>query len=225
MKKEDLGKFVKRYPLATEAIIGIVAVVFLVYTLRSMLITGETTLIHDNLLWNYPVFQFFAENIINGHFPFWNPFDHGGEPFYPVLGQMRLFEPTALLTIYIGKFFTNDIVMLFNWNRFIQSLIMAFGVYIVFRPLAANLFIRLSLIPILLYSSFFLGSFRQDAILTQFLWIPFITCFLLRIIYYKDYRWHNWLMLGGIIGLNWQSYFFTGTWIFLLFFSLGIIFF
>ena len=190
-----------------------------------MLIFGETTLAHDNLLWNYPVFQFFAENIINGQFPLWDPFSHAGEPFYPIVGQMRLFEPVALLVIYLGKFITNDIVILFNWNRFIQSIVMVFGVYIVFRPLAANIFTRLSLIPILLYSSFFLGSFRQDAILNQFLWVPFITYFLFRIIYYRDYRWHNWLILACVIGLNWQSYFFTGTWIFLLFFVLGMVFF
>jgi len=223
--KKDIGEIVKKYSSVVETIIGISAVVFLIYTMRSLLILGETTFIHDNLLWNYPVFQFFAENIINGHFPLWDPFSHAGEPFYPILGQMRLFEPVAMLTIYLGKFITHDIVMLFNWNRFIQSLIMAFGVYIVFRPLAANLFIKLSLIPILLFSSFFLGSFRQDAILNQFLWVPFIAYFLLRIIYYKDYRWHNWLLLAAIIGLNWQSYFFTGTWIFLLFFVLGIILF
>jgi hypothetical protein len=225
MNKKNTAEFVKKYAAVIEAAIGILAVAFLIYRMRSLLLSGETTLIHDNLLWNYPVFQFFAENIINGHFPFWDPFSHAGEPFYPILGQMRLFEPITLLVIYFGKFISADIVMLFNWNRFIQSLVMAFGVYIVLRPLGEHLFIRLSLIPILLYSSFMLGSFRQDAIVNQFLLVPFVTYFLLRIVYYKDYRWHNWLLLASLIGLNWQSYFFTGIWIFLLFFSVGIIFF
>ena len=225
MKNKNAGELLKKYAAVIEAAIGILAVAFLIYTIRSLLLSGKTTLIHDNILWNYPVFQFFAENVIHGHFPFWDPFSHAGEPFYPILGQVRLLEPTTLLVIYFGKFISADIVMLFNWNRFIQSLVMAFGVYIVLRPLAGHLFIRLSLIPILLYSSFMLGSFRQDAILNQFLWVPFVTYFLLRIVYYKDYRWHNWLMLAGVIGLNWQSYFFTGTWVFLLFFTVGIIFF
>lgn len=224
-KMVTISKIIKKYHVAIEAVVGITAIAFLIYIMRSMLIFGETTLVHDNLIWNYPVFQFFAENIINGHFPLWDPFSYAGEPFYPIIGQMRLFEPVALLTIYFGQFITNDIILLFNWNRFLQSLVMAFGVYIVFRPLAANLFVRLSLIPILLYSSFMLGSFRQDGILNQFLWIPFITYFLLRIVYYKDCRWHNWLMLAGVIGINWQSYFFAGTWVFLLFFSVGIMLF
>ena len=91
------------------------------------------------------------------------------------------------------------------------------GIYS-FRSIAKHLFVRLSLIPILLYSSFILGSFRQDSILYQFAWIPYIAYFLLRIVYHKDYRWHNWFVLAGLIGLNWQSYFFAGTWVFLLFF-------
>lgn len=186
---------------------------------------GETTFIHDNIYWNYPVFHFFAENIINGYFPYWDPFSHSGEPFYPILGQFRFLEPIGLSTIYFGQFITDDIVTLFNWNRFIQSLVMAFGVYIVLHPWAKHLSIRLTLMPILLYSSFMLGSFIQDAIINQFVWIPYITFFLLRIVYYKDYRWHNWFVLAGLIGLNWQSYLFTGTWIFLLFFLLGFLFF
>ena len=149
-----------------------------------MLLFGTATLAHDNLSWGYPIFHFFAENIIHGQFPFWNPFSHAGEPFYPLILSIRLLEPITLLAIYIGQFITDDIVMLFNWNRFIQSIMMAFGVYIVFRPLAKNLFIRLTLIPILLYSSFMLGSFWQDLIINQFMWVPFIAffCFVLFII-------------------------------------------
>lgn len=203
---------------ALEALVFAFGALTLVYLLRSMLITGETTLVHDNVAWNYPIFQFFAENIINGRFPFWNPFTHGGEPFYPLLGQIRLLEPSAILTIYIGRFATDDIVMLFNWNRFLQSLLMAFGAYSVLRLFARNLFSRLLLIPALLFSSFLLGSFRQDAILNQFFTVPFMAYFLLRIIYFKDGMWRNWLFLAAITGLNWQSYFFSGAWIFLLFF-------
>lgn len=102
---------------------------------------------------------------------------------------------------------------------------MVSGIYIVLRSFAKNLFIKLTLIPILIYSSIMLGSFRQDAILNQFIWIPFIIFFLLRVIYYKDYCWRNWSMLGVFIGLNWQSYFFSGTWIFLLLFSSAILLF
>lgn len=222
---KNIDKALKKYPVLLELLVWMAAVAYLIFTMRSMLLFGTATLVHDNFSWGYPIFQFFAENIIHGQFPFWNPFSHAGEPFYPLISSIRLLEPVTLLMIYIGRFISNDILMLFNWNRFILSLIMVSGIYIVLRSFTKYLFIRLTLMPILLYSSIMLGSFRQDGILNQFLWVPFITFFLLRIVYYKDYRWHNWLMLGGLIGLNWQSYFFTGTWIFLLFFCLGAVFF
>jgi hypothetical protein len=218
-------KFLQEKSVIFESIVWISAIILLISLLSSMLITAETTFTHDNFYWYYPIFQFFAENIANGQFPLWNPFTHGGEPFYPILPQFRLFEPLVILNISLGQLVTDDIVLLFNWNRFIQSLVMLFGVYIVFRLFAKHLLIRLTLIPILLYSSLLLGSFHQDAILNQFLWVPYITFFLLQIVYYKDYRWHNWLLLSVLIGINWQSYFFSGILTFLLFFTVGLIIF
>ncbi|MFC1694251.1 YfhO family protein, partial [Candidatus Latescibacterota bacterium] len=225
MKKLTMSMVKNKNLIFIEIFFGITVISYLIYSMRFMLLFGKTTLIHDNLLWVYPIYHFFAENIINGNFPLWNPFTHSGEPFYTHLVQLRLLEPITLLVIYIGKFITIDTVMLFNWNRFIQTLVMAFGAYLVFRPFTKHVIIRISLLPILFFSSFFIGSFRQDAILSQFMWIPYITYFLLRIIYYKAYRWYNWLILSALIGINWQSYFFTGTWIFLLFFFIGLILF
>ncbi len=208
-----------------EALCGILAVAFCVYLLRSLLIFGDTTFQHDVYAWGLPIFHFFAESIANGHYPLWNPFSHSGEPFFPLLVSVRLLEPIALLTAYLGRFISNDTVVLFGWVIFLQSLIMGFGVYIVLRPLTANIFVRLSLMPVLLFSSFMLASFHQDGILYQFVWAPYVAYFLTRIIYYKDTRWSNWLMLASVTGMNWQSYFFSGTWIFILFFLLAILLF
>ena len=180
MKDSSLDSVIKRYAVAIELVAGMAAVAFLVYTLRSMLVYGETMLMHDNVIWGYPTFQFFAENIINGHYPFWNPFTHSGEPFYPVILQRLFLDPLVLMVIYIGKYITNDIVMWFNWNLFIHNLVMIIGVYIVFRPLSRHLFIRLTLMPILLYSSMMINSFRQSSVLDMFIWIPYITYFMLR---------------------------------------------
>ncbi len=207
-----------------ESFTWVIALSILILLLRPLL-WGHSTLIHDNFYWNYPVFQFFLESILNGHYPLWDPFMHGGEPFYPLISHFRLFEPLALLTIYIGQIFTQDGILIFNWYRFVQNLFVAFGIYLVFRPWARTLFIRLSLIPILLFSSMMLVDLRQDGMINQFLWIPFMTYFLLKIIYSQDSSWRHWLILSGIIGMNWQSMFFTGTWIYLLFFALGLLLF
>ena len=148
---KDIDMAIKKYPVLSELTVWLAATAYLMFAMRSMLLFGTATLVHDNLFWNYPIFKFFAENLINGYFPFWNPFEHAGEPFYTLLGQAKLLDPITLLSIYLGHFISNDIIMLFNWNHFIKSLIMVAGVYIVFRPLTESLFIRLSLIPILLY--------------------------------------------------------------------------
>ncbi|MBW1858536.1 MAG: YfhO family protein [Deltaproteobacteria bacterium] len=212
--------------LLIEIVAGVLGIGLLIYTLRSLLVLHETAFIHDHLYWGYPIFQFFAESIIHGHFPLWNPFTHGGEPFYPIVVHLRLLEPITLLTIYVGKYLgINDLVSLYNWVHFVQNIVMVFGVYIVFRTLAANIFIRVSLIPILLYFSFMFSPFRQAAAVYQFLYVPYIMYFLLRITYHRDYRWHNWLLLAALIGVNWQSYYSSGIWVLFLFFSLGLLLF
>jgi len=216
---------IKKHPLLVECLVWLLGLSYLIYSLREMLLLGQATLTHDNLFWHYPIFNFFARNMAQGHFPFWNPFEHGGEPFYPLITQSRSGDPLTILTIVLGRFFTNDVLILFNWNHVVMSVWMAFGIYLVFRPLAQHLLIRLSLIPILLFSSIFLGAFRQDGLLCQFFWVPYIVFFLLRILYYKKDGWRNWILLGVTIGINWQSYFFASAWLFLLLFFLGLLFF
>lgn len=214
-----------RRPAVIEAATAVVSLAFLLGVLRSMLIFGETTLTHDNIYWNYPAFHFFAENLINWNFPLWNPYSHGGEPFYPLLFQFKFLDPFTIITVLGGHLITDDMVMLFNWHRFLTTLALCLGTYLVLRPITAHMLIRLTLIPILLFSSFTLGSFWQDGIINQFTWVPFIVYFLLRIVLYRDNRWHNWLFLAALIGLNWQSYFFAGVWTLLLFFFLGLLLF
>jgi len=126
----------------------------------------------------------------------------------------------------MGKFLgINDLVSLYNWGHVVQNIVMVFGVYIAFRTLAANIFIRISLIPILLYSSFMFSPFRQAGVIYQFVWVPYVTYLLLRIVYNRDYRWHNWLILAALIGINWQSYYSSGMWVLIFFFSLGLLLF
>ncbi len=225
MRSWDFQNYANKYSTVIEITAGISGIAFLIYLFRGMLFLGETTFPHDHMYWGLPVFQFFAENLINGNLPLWDPFTHSGEPFYPIFIHLRLLEPITLLTIYLGHFFTGDSVTLYNWAHFMQNFVMVLGIYCFFRSLAKNILIRISLVPILLYSSFMLGPFRQAGLIYQFVWVPFIMYFLLRIIHYKDYRWHNWFVLAGLIGVNWQSYYFSGTWTFLFFFMMGLIFF
>ena len=141
-----------------------------------------------------------AVSIFCRKYTIWNPFTHGGEPFYLSVFQLRLLDPAVIVNAYLGRFFTDDILMIFNWNHFIQSLLMVFGSYLFLRQFTVHSFVRLTLIPILLLSSFFLVSFRQVGTLHQFMWFPYIIYFLFRIIYNRDYRWHNFLFFAICVG-------------------------
>ncbi len=223
MEGQNRVKDTKKYYPFIEILAWLSGISLLVCIMQQMLLSGESALIHDNIIWRYPIIQFFTDSLVNGQIPYWNPFTHGGEPFYPNLLIAHLLDPVLFVTIFFGKYFTNDVIMLFNWFQFLQSLIMLFGVYIVFRPLTERLFMRLTLVPILLFSSFMLVTFRIGGLSSMFVCAPYITFFLLRIIYHKDYKWNNWIILAGLIGLNWHSYRFSGIWVFMLFFVVGFV--
>jgi len=74
--------------------------------MRDALINGRSTLAHDVLYWIYPWYQFAAESVLQGRFPWWYPFTHGGEPFYPLLAQLRFLDPTTFIVLFIGTLFT-----------------------------------------------------------------------------------------------------------------------
>ncbi len=212
----------RRKTLGLETAVVGLSLAALVVVLRRLLLDGAGILPHDNYYWCYPIFHFFAEGITQGRMPLWNPFMHGGEPFYLLMGQIRLFDPIAALTPLVARYFTNDTATWFNWTRVLQAVAMATGAYLVLRPLARVTLVRLSLFPILLFSSFVLGTFPQDGILASFAWIPYLCWFALRLVHRKGSPWANWPGLALTTGLGWQSYHFAGTWVFLAIAAAGM---
>lgn len=201
---------------AIELGIGSLIVGILLLCLRSFL-AGTTSFEHDNTFWEYPVFQFFSESLLNGHLPLWNPYEHGGEAFYPLLGAQRLFDPTDPLTVLVGGWFTHDTLQLNHWARVVKTLLTLLGTYLCVRPWLKTLVARLSLFPLLFFSYYAVGSFREQGYLTLFAGIPWTYFFLQRIAFFGDRRWVNWIGLGAFLGLNWQFYHFAPIWTFLLF--------
>lgn len=200
------------------------AIALLVFHLRSSLILGTSVLAHDHVYWGYPVFHFYAESLLSGRLPLWNPFTHGGEPFYPLLLQIRLLDLSSLLVTFIGRAVTTDLVVLYNWDRFVRGLILLIGVYLLLRPWTRHRLTRLALVVILCFSSFLWSPLRQMALADQFIFAPYVGIFLFRILS-GDSRWRNWIALAGFFGLNWQSYFFTGTALFIFLVLLGCLLF
>lgn len=189
------------------------------------LIAGTTMLRHDHLYWGVPLYGFFAESVAQGRLPLWNPFTHGGEPFYVGLFQLRLLDPTAVLVAVGGRWLGVDLITLYTWDRFVRGVVIGAGSYLVLRLWARHLLTRLSLIPIVLFSSVQWSLVRQMAVAEQFLVAPLVLLFFLRILYLGDTRWRNWLAGALLFGLNLQSYFFSGTAVLLTAFMAGLVLF
>ncbi len=225
----QINSFIERHllrsSLRVESLVWLLFIGVLLYILRSILFKGNEIFAHDTLYW-YPLYQFFAENIIQGRFPYWNPYTHGGEPFFPAIhAGTRLLDPTTFIVILLGKMFKVNLLILFAWDLVVKCILSAIGTYILLRRWAEHRISQLSLIPILLFSSFTFISFRQNGLLFNFMWTPFIVYFLFEIIFFKKNSWSNWLGMVLFIGISAQSYHFTGVCIFLLFLGVGLILF
>ncbi|HSL47960.1 MAG TPA: YfhO family protein [Candidatus Deferrimicrobiaceae bacterium] len=207
-----------------EACAFLVGVVVLVL-LQWPALGGTRVLGHDHLYWGVPVYSFFAESVALGRLPLWNPFSHGGEPFYLPLFQLRLLDPSALLVALAGGWLGADPITLYGWDRLVRGVVIGAGSYLVLRLWARHLLTRLSLIPIVLFSSMQWSPLRQMAIAEQYLLGPLALLFVLRIVYLEDNRWRNWLAAAFLLGLNFQSYFFSGTVIVITIFGVGLLMF
>jgi hypothetical protein len=104
-------------------------------------------------------------------------------------------------------------------------LVGALGAHLLLRQWAEHWSIRLLLPPLLVWSSLLLAAFHQTAIIDQFISAPWAAYFVLRIAHRGDLRWRNWLGLALSAGTAWQSYYFAGLWILLLFLAFGFLLF
>lgn len=197
--------------LKLELLVFVACAGYLLFATRDILFHAVATLSHDNLYWTLPVFSFFAEGVRNGDLRLWNAYSHGGEPLAPLYLHLRMLDPISLFVAYAGQWFTDDLVVLAGWDRIIKAIVSATGSYILLRRFTERLLVRLSLGPILLWSSFTLNFFWQNGILDQFCYAPFFVHFLLNILWKRDYAWHNWIGSALTFGLQLQSYFFVGA--------------
>lgn len=208
--------------LFIEAVVFAACFGLFLYVCKDLLVLGASALVHDHVYWGYPVYHFYAQNILNWTIPLWDPYIFGGEPVYPLFVVSRFIGPVPLAATVIGGLFTRDTTLLYSWSMVSQMLVMTAGTYLVFRKFAETPFVRLLMLPVLFLSSMMFVSFRQMAMADHMMFVPLMFLFLLNIVYWKDTRWHNWILAALLLGLNWESYFFAGAWVFLLVFLASI---
>lgn len=179
-------------------------------------LSGVYLPIHDNISWNYPVFIYYFSKLSEGYLPVYNFLTRFGDPFVPVAAQMRFWDPVqTVLGLAIWKL-TISPAQAFTVFRYVISLIQLAGVYLFFRRYCPKLWMKLAFIPILLFGTMFFGSYRQDGFLNQFLWLPYISIYLRACVFDgTGTKWSHFI-LGVLIGLSFQSYFFVITSLFVV---------
>lgn len=195
----------------------------LLYVLRHALFPPVTrTFGHDLIFW-YPVWQFYAEGLSLGELRLWNPLSYGGIPLYPALLQLRAFDPISFLVIVVGNLLTPDLLARYNWEIFLRAWIPAMAAHVFLRRFAVEPATRVALTIAAFCSSFALVLLRVHGAGQGFLWAPFIGILLYRLVWLGDGRWRVFAALAIFLGLNWQSYFFAPHATFAALFVLGLL--
>lgn len=164
----------------------------LVLLQRRLWITRELMVSHDTIIW-YGVFSYFADALLHGFFPFWNPYMNCGEPFFLNIGTLHLLDPSALFLIFIGKLFKANIFELYHYDFFLRYVIFILGSYFFFRYIAKYKLSALIATITITFSSLGVTYLRQQGYILPFYLVPWI---LLTIMKYLE-QGH----IGSLIGL------------------------
>jgi len=183
----------------------IVASILAVYILffHTLLITHTRMFSHDTI-WFYGIFHYFSGSLLNGIFPYWDPFDYSGQPFYLNLSIMHLINPITIILIFCNKVLQVSLVTLYHWNFMIYIIISGLGVYFLSRNVNKYKFTSYVVLFIFLFSSFTYIALRQAGFLYSFIWLPWVLLFMLRLI--KGVSFYNIVGLGLFLGLAMSGY-------------------
>src|SRR5688572_5088862 len=93
-----------------------------VWILAPVLI-DRTHVVVSDLITHYGLFHYFWESVKQGVLPLWNPYHHGGEPFYFNFSAFAFLDPTMLVPLAIVRLFDPDLLLLYHWyNVFRETL-------------------------------------------------------------------------------------------------------
>ena len=186
----------------TEAIfISLISMLFFLFVYK--ILTAQSMLSHDSIRW-YGVYHLFADSLLNGIFPYWDPFDSCGQPFYYNLGILRLYEPITVGFIMLQKVFNSSILSIYHWEYIIRIWLVALGVYLCYRQTNKYLLSSCMVFAVFLFSSFAVTCFRQNGVLYVFFWTPLAMYFFLKLL--KDFSLYNVIGFSFFIGLSLINY-------------------
>jgi len=184
--------------VVVSAVIG-----FFVLFFAPLLITHTRMFAHDTI-WFYGIFHYFADQLLQGTFPYWDPYDYCGQPFYTNLSIMHLTNPLTLIVIMSYKVFHASLLTLYHWNFMLEILFSGIGVYLFSKAVNRSRFTHFFMMFVFLFSSFTYICLRQAGFLYAFLFLPWVLLFMVRLV--RDLSLFNIVGLGLFAGLAMGGY-------------------
>ena len=214
-------KYIRNY---YDYIVCFLILVFVVFHDMSIFLISGTHTNHagfDMLSW-YGIFQYFFESASSGILPYWNPYSHGGEPFYFLYSMSRLLDPLIIMPVILTKLFSPDLLFIYHWHHAVRLFFFLLGQFLLIKYLFKGKFITIVLFvmaitPVVITITYF-STRKIDTIC----WVPWIILFAIRA--YKENSGKMILLssyfLGMYIGANnyFAIFFLTFCAIFLFFF-------
>lgn len=198
--------------------IGAVLAVFLCMAVLNwrLLFSRELIATHDSVIW-YGVFSYFADCLLNGCLPLWNPYMNCGEPFFLNIYTLHLLDPSTLFLIFTGSIFKIDLLTLYHWDLFLRYLIFTCGSYLFFRSVAENKASAFIAFLSIAFSSLFTSYLRQHAFILTFYLFPWVLLFSLKFLEKRNPGlFFVFAFLFGIVMLSYHSVFVLFALVFLL---------
>ncbi|HHT9133187.1 MAG TPA: hypothetical protein ACFYED_12025, partial [Candidatus Tripitaka californicus] len=117
----------------------------------SGLLLSQKIFWHDSIIW-FGSFYYYVDSIVNGHFPFWDPYLIAGTPFYPNIHGHGLLDPMIAIPVLLVKFI--GISPLTAWVYFclLRLSVFTVGAYFLFKHITRCRLSALLSAGILLFS-------------------------------------------------------------------------
>lgn len=204
--------------LGNSVVFIIIGAIFWIIAHRGIL-SSTHIFTHDSFYW-FGIFKYFTECIRSGIPPFWNPYIHTGEMFFPYIGVLGLLDPVNLLGILFSAILKiNDLFFLYQMIIIFRLILISVGMLLFYFQLIPGIKKHWYFIFFLiLLSSFSINSYHQNGAFLLFNYLPFILLFFIK--FFDKTSWFNTLMLGYFSGLAFQSYHFAPVGVFICIFAI-----
>lgn len=167
------------------------------------LLLGKEIFTHDSIIW-CGRFLYYLESLINGYFPFWNPYIIAGTPFYPNISSVCL-DPLILLYMFFVKGLSITPLTTFIYFFLFKLAIFVIGAFYLFKHITGCRMSALVASGILLFS-IAPTAFRQIGVLDFSFLSPF-TLYLTLLLFdnlnnHKRYFYLPCLVLVASVSMN-----------------------